>query len=233
MSTAALTHADIRVRSAVVNQLDWDPQVDASGIGVAAKDGTVTLTGYVDTYAGKLAAERTAKRVQGVRAVANELEVRLVLERTDVDIARDAARALTLHGSIPEGVQVAVHRGHITLTGRVEWLFQKEAAAKAVRHVKGVRHVLNHIVVVPHEPARDVRRRIVRALHENADVDAKHISVTVSGDVATLTGTASTWLQRDAAERAAASAPGIAHVNNRILVDPVYDASAAVDEELC
>ena len=102
MTTATLTEADVRVRDAVMRQLDWDPEVDASAVGVAAKNGTVTLSGFIDTYSGKLAAERAAKRVHGVRAVANDIEVRLRLERTDADIAQDAARALELRSMIPE-----------------------------------------------------------------------------------------------------------------------------------
>jgi osmotically-inducible protein OsmY len=162
--------------------------VDASAVGVVAKKGTVTLTGFIDSYSGKLAAERAAKRVHGVRAVANDVDVRLRLERTDPDIAQDAARALELRSTIPEGVQVVVHSGHVTLTSKVDWLFQKQTAENAVRHIRGVRGVLNHISVAPRAAVRDVRHRIVKALHQNADVDTRHITVTVSGDTATLTG---------------------------------------------
>jgi osmotically-inducible protein OsmY len=145
--------------------------VEASAIGVAARNGTVTLTGFIDTYAGKLAAERAAKRVHGVRAVANDVEVRLRLERTDADIAQDAARALELR-MMPETVQAVVHHGHVTLTGNVEWLYQKGTAERAVRYVRGVRNVVNHIAVAPKAAVRDVRHRIVKALHQTADVDA-------------------------------------------------------------
>jgi osmotically-inducible protein OsmY len=232
VTTAMLTEADVKVRDAVMRQLDWDPEVEASAIGVAARNGTVTLTGFIDTYAGKLAAERAAKRVHGVRAVANDIDVRLPLERTDPDIAQDAARALELR-MVPETVQVIVHNGHVTLTGKVEWLYQKETAERAVRYVRGVRDVFNHISVTPKAAVRDVRQRIVKALHQNADVDARNISVTVSGDTATLTGTVGTWLQREAADRAAASAPGIARVDNRIIVQSFHDAKMAECEEIC
>jgi osmotically-inducible protein OsmY len=215
-----------------MKQLEWDPKVDATAIGVAAKDGTITLTGYIDTYTGKLAAERAAKRVQGVRAVANDIDVRLKLDRTDPDIATDAAVALQLRGTVPESVQAVVHNAHVTLTGEVKWLYQKEDAEKAVRHIPGVRHVLNHIDVTPHPAGRDVRRRIVQALHHNADVDARHVKVQVSGDTATLTGTVGTWLQRDSAERAAADAPGIREVVNRIIVEPPA-WSVPDDDEIC
>jgi osmotically-inducible protein OsmY len=216
-----------------MRQLEWDPEVDASAVGVAAQYGTVTLSGFIDTYSGKLAAERAAKRVHGVRAVANDIEVRLRLDRTDPDIAQDATRALELRSMSPESVQAVVHHGHITLTGSVEWLYQKESAARAVGHIRGVRGVLNHIAVAPKAGVRDVRQRIVKALHQNADVDARHITVTVSGDTATLTGIVGTWLQRDSAERAAADAPGIAHVDNRIVVQSFHDSKMDDGDEIC
>jgi len=224
MTTATLSETDIRVRDAVRGQLDWDPEVDASAVGVTARQGAVTLTGFIDTYAGKLAAERAAKRVHGVRAVANDLDVRLRLERTDADIAQDVVRALQLRGSIPETIQAAVHNGHVTLTGKAQWLYQKDGAAAVVKHIRGVKGVINHIAIEPESDVRDVRHRITTALHQTADVDARHITVTVTGDTATLSGTVGTWLQRDCAERAAMAAPGIAHVDNRILVESFYDS---------
>ena len=196
MTTASLTDRDISMKDAVMRQLDCDPRVDASAVGVAANNGAVTLTGYVDTYFGKLAAERAAKRVRGVRAVANDIEVRLKLERVDSDIASDVVRALELHGSSPDTVQAAVHSGYVTLTGKVSWMYQKRDAEKVVRH------------------------RIVEALHRNANLDARHISIRVSGNKAILTGTVGSWLQRESAERAAGDAPGIAEVENRIVVQP-------------
>jgi osmotically-inducible protein OsmY len=203
-----------------MRQLEWDPEVDASAIGVAAMERVVTLTGYIDTYAGKLAAERAAKRVRGVRAVANDIDVKPKLDRTDTDIARDAVHSLELRSTIPNNVQAVVHNGHITLTGKGHWMFQKMHAEKAVRHIRGVRGVFNHIDIVPVAAERDVQQRIVEALHRNADVNAGQIAVSVSGEAATLTGTVATWFQREAAERAAANAPGIRLVDNRIAVEP-------------
>jgi osmotically-inducible protein OsmY len=220
MSTLNVTDADVSTRDAVLRQLEWDPQVDASGIGVAAKGGAVTLTGFIDSYAGKLAAERAAKRVRGVRAVANDIQVRLRLERTDADIAADVARALTLHSLVPRTVQAAVHNGNVTLTGKADWLFEKRHAEKAVRHIRGVRNIVDYITVAPKAVERDVRHRIVGALHRNANIDARNVTVTVSGDTATLSGRVGSWLQRETAERAAADAPGITHVENRIVVEP-------------
>ena len=233
MTTATLTEADVQLRDAVMRQLDWDPKVDASAVGVTATHGTVTLSGFIDTYAGKLAAERAVKRVHGVRAVANDVEVRLRLARTDADIAQDATRALEIGSMIPDTVQAAVHNAHVTLTGTVDWLYQKEGAEKTVRHIRGVRGVMNYIIVAPKAGVRDIRLRIVKALHQDADVDARHITVTVAGTTATLTGTVGTWLQRDSAERAAANAPGIAHVDNRIIVQSLHDSKIDEWDESC
>jgi osmotically-inducible protein OsmY len=213
-----------------MRQLEWDPEVDASAIGVSARLGVVTLTGYINSYAGKLAAERAAKRVRGVRGVANDIEVSLKLERTDTDITADVVKALELHSTIPDSVQATVHSGHVTLTGKVDWMFQKHDAERAVRHIGGVHNVINRITIAPHAVERDVRHRIVEALHRNADLDARHLRVTVAGDRATLTGTVGTWLQRDTAERAAAGATGIGTIDNRIVVEP---GNPPEDDEIC
>jgi osmotically-inducible protein OsmY len=228
MSTATLMEKDVRLRDAVVQQLEWDPAVDASGIGVTARGGAVTMTGSINTYAGKLAAERAAKRVSGVRAVANDLAVTLGAGRTDADIADDAATILKLHHEVPDSVQAAVHHGHVTLTGTVDWHYQRIQAEKAVRFIRGVRHVVDRMTVVPRAAGRDLRRRIAQALYRNAALDAKHIDVTVTGSVAHLRGTATSWLQRDAAERAAYDAPGITLVDNEIVVDPPNDDTCEI-----
>jgi osmotically-inducible protein OsmY len=230
MTTASLTQHDLRVRDAVLRALEWEPAVDAGAVGVSAHEGAVTLTGYIDSYAQKLAAERVAKRVRGVRAVANDLAVRLKLERTDSDIAGDVVKALELRSTIPSGVQAAVHGGHVTLTGRVAWLYQKLDAEKVVRHVRGVRNVIDHISVAPRPVERDIHHRIAEALHRNANVDSRQISVSVDGAKAILTGRAGSWLQRESAERAAASAPGIVQVENLIVVEPPPLENA---EEIC
>jgi len=153
MSSTRLTDADVQVRDAVLEQLEWDSRVSASGIGVIACGGTVTLTGLIDSYAGKLAAERAAKRVRGVRAVANDIEVRLKLDRADADIAADVTSALEESDTVPGSVQASVHNGRVTLTGKVEWAFQKHAAEQIVRHIHGVRSVADYICVAPHATA--------------------------------------------------------------------------------
>jgi osmotically-inducible protein OsmY len=227
MATAAVNETDVQLRDEVMRQLDLDPEIDASRIGVAAGNGIVALTGYVDSYSARVAAERAARAVEGVRAVANDIEVRLEFERTDTQIATDAAHALRVSGTVPHGVQALVHDSCVTLIGEVDGLFQKIEAEKAMCHVQGVRAVLNHIRIRPRALEHDVRHRIVQALHRSADVDARHVTVAVSGDTALLTGTVSTWLQRDIAERAAAEAPGIRHVDNRLAVEPLYVSIAS------
>lgn len=231
MRVTAMVSDDRRVRNAVIHQLEFDPQIDASEIGVTARDGAVTLTGFIDTYWAKLAAERCAKRVRGVRAVANDLQVRLRLPSTDADIARDAAFALNLRASVPKAVKALVHNAHVTLTGAVDWMFQKTQAEKLVQHIPGVVSVINHIEVLPRSGVRDIETRIVHALHRSADINARQIDVTVDGDVAMLTGTVGSWLQREAAERAAGSAPGITRVDNRITIVPTFVLDDMPDEQ--
>ena len=232
MTTASVTGTDIRVRGAVVRQLDWDPEVDASAIGVSAGDGVVTLTGFVDSYAEKLAAERVAKLVRGVRGVANDITVRQMVGRTDADIAHDAVVCLKTRPDLG-AVQVTVHHGHLTLTGQVDWLLQKEAAEHAVKHIRGLLGIFNHITVKPRAGQRDVQRRIVAALHHFADLDAQQIKVTVDNDAVTLKGTVGTWMQREAAERAAGNAPGIVRVNNQIVVEPAEPHEVEPIDEMC
>ena len=234
MTTATLTRTDLSIRDAVLQQLAWDSQVDAAGIGVTAKGGAVTLTGFIDSYAGKLAAERAAKRVRGVRAVANDVQVRLRLERTDADIAADAARALRFRAVLPDSVQAVVHGAHITLTGTVSTLFQRAVADKAVRHVPGVKGIVNRITVVQATSSRDVKRDIVRALHRDADANARGIQVHVFGDVVTMTGEVKSWHERESAERAAMHAPGITRVDNRISIIWPDDLGLEGDvDEIC
>ena len=220
MSIATLTNTDLRMRAAVMHELDADPRLDASGIGVSAKAAAVTLGGFVNTYAAKLAAERAAKRVRGVRAVANDLDVRLGLTRADDEIARDAAHLLEIHTQVPRTVQAVVHHGHITLTGSVESMFQHHAAEKAVRHIAGVAGIKNHIEVRAAPPPEDIRQRIGATLDRSADVNARFIRVNIVGSVATLKGEVSSWAQRHAAERAVADAPGVSRVDNQLEIRP-------------
>jgi len=219
MSIIATT-ADESLREAVTSQLIWTPEVDASMIGVAAHDGIVTLTGFVKTYAAKLAAERTARRVYGTKAVANDLQVKIASERIDPEIARDAVDALRTRDGIPSGIDVTVRNAHIVLSGVVDWHFQRQAAERTVRYLRGVRGVINDIVVKPSVSETDVQKHIVAALHREVDIDAHRIRVTAQGDKVTLTGRVRSWTERQQAERAAWSTAGVAKVDNFIDVAP-------------
>ena len=219
MSTT-LTVLDQRLRDSVMHQLIADPQVNASLIGVSSQEGIVTLSGYVDSYVEKLAAERSCRRVYGVRALANELEVRLGAERIDPDIARDALEALKNHVDVPLGIGVTVRSGYVTLSGVVEWMYQKVAAERAVKYLRGVKGIFNQITLKPGVVPKDVQKRITEALHRHADLDARRIHIDTDGNRVTLSGVVRSWMERDEAQRAAWLVPGVAIVDNRITVIP-------------
>jgi osmotically-inducible protein OsmY len=219
MSTT-LTSVEERLCDIVKRQLAWDPQVDASMIGVTNKDGIVTLSGYVDTYAGCLAAERAARRVYGVKAVANELAVKLAEGRIDPDIAETALHVLANRVDVPRGITVTVRDGHISLGGTVEWNYQRLSAERAVKYLRGVRGVFNNIVVKPSVSPKDVENRIVEALNRHAGIDARRIQVVADGSRVVLSGFVRSWNEKDEAYRAAWTAPGVSTVDDRIAVIP-------------
>lgn len=215
-----MTAASSALHEHVMNELAWDPQVTSGDIGVTSHDGVVTLTGFVPTYAEKVAAERATLRIQGTRAVANDLVVRLANERTDPDLARDAVSALRLNLSVPPSVKIAVRNGYLTLEGAVDWWYQRNAADEAVRHVAGIRGVHNNITVKPHVSASVVKTRIEDALRRSAEIDSRNVRVTTANDKVVLSGTVRSYAERMEAARAAWASPGVTAVDNHIEVTP-------------
>ena len=206
----------------VLDELKWEPSLNAGEIGVSVTDGVVTLTGHVDSYAERRTAEKATKRVAGVRGVANELVVKLpsAATRDDTDIATAALSALKWHTTVPEDrVKVTVTDGWIILEGEVDWYFQKDAAYRAVRDLTGVKGVTNKIVLKERASALQVKDKIEAAFRRSAEVDSKHVQVAVSGSRITLTGHVRSWAESDDAEWAAWAAPGVTQVDNELVVE--------------
>jgi osmotically-inducible protein OsmY len=226
MVTETAKRTDIQVQRAVLDELAFEGRLQPNEIGVAVKNGVVTLTGWVDSYATKWAAEEAAFRVPGVQAVANDIEVRLPIasERTDADIAAAAVRALEWDTLVPaDRIRVSVSKGWVTLEGQVEWQYQREDAERAVHRLTGVRGVSNMITVVPtiRPTPSDLKRKIEDALLRRTETDAKRITVEVDGNKVILKGTVRSWAEKQEAERAAWSAPGVASIDNQIKVADV------------
>jgi osmotically-inducible protein OsmY len=214
---------DTEIERDVKEELRWDPDLDATDIAVSVRNGVVTLTGFVKSFTDKLEAEAAAKRVAGVAGVANDLEVRLpaVDQRPDPEIARDAVAAIKSQLPISaEKIKVVVKNGWVTLEGIVEWQYQRTTAEAAVRRIKGVKGITNAILLKPRAQPSEIKRKIQDALLRSAEVDANHIVVEADGSVVTLKGTVRSWIEREEAERAAWSAPGVTSVVDQITVQP-------------
>ncbi len=214
---------DRELQEHVQQALDWEPSIDAAEIGVSVDDGVVTLRGDVKTYAEKAAAERVALGLFSVKAVANDLNVRLHdgQQRTDTDIAQAVVAALRWNTHVPdEQISVAVSNGWVTLKGHVEWEYQRAAAASAIRYLSGVRGVSNTISVKPQVSVPDVKAKIEAALRRSAEVDARRINVAVADGKVTLTGNVHSWFERNEARQAAWAAPGVREVEDHIAVTP-------------
>ncbi len=212
---------DSQLQSAVMDELRWEPSINAADIGVAAKEGVVTLTGFVRSYPEKQSAERAAKRVAGVKAVAEEIEIRLagIHERTDPDIAKSAVAALAWNVIVPrDSVKVMVEKGWVTLEGEVGWQYQKMAAEDSVRNLPGVKGVSNLVQIKATVDTAHLKANIEQALVRNAQFDARQISVDAVAGKVVLRGQVRSWAEKKEAEHVAWSAPGVTKVENAVTV---------------
>lgn len=215
---------DAQLKTDVTTELNWEPSVNATNVGISVKDGVVTLTGHIDTFAEKFAIERATQRVAGVKAVAVELDVKLAAghKRSDTEIAQAAEAAFKWHTLVPaERVRVKVEKGWITLSGEVDWDYQRKEAEKAVRPLLGVIGVSNGISLKVQATPSNVLARIREALARHAEREARHIDVSVSGSTVTLRGTVDSIAERNAAASAAWAAPGIGMVVNDLKVGQI------------
>lgn len=215
--------SDIDIRQDVEEELEWDPDLNPADIGVAVKDGIVTLTGFVSSYKEKFEAAKDAKHVKGVVGVVDDITVRVPTteHRPDLDIASDAIAALK--SALPlshKDIKVIVRDGWITLEGEVEWNFQKETAHDTLRAVTGVKGVINTVQVKPKAAADQIKKKIEKAFRRSAEVDANNITVEEHNGEVTLKGTVRSWFERQEAERAAWRAPGVTKVEDHIVIRP-------------
>ena len=211
---------DNSLQQAVLDELKWEPSVNAAHIGVTAKDGVVTLSGDVSSYTEKLAAARAARRVIGVKGVAEDIKVHYSFSKVDdTDIAHKALQTLSWDIEVPDDkVKVEVEGGWVTLTGSVNWNYQRNAAEADVRKLKGVLGVINNISINPTVQAADAREKIKAALKRNAAVEADNISIAIEGGKVTLSGEVDSWDEDDIVRNTAWAAPGVTEVVDNLVV---------------
>jgi osmotically-inducible protein OsmY len=213
--------SDLALRQRILDELEWEPSVEAAHIGVAVDKGVATLTGHVSSYAEKLAAERAVSRVKGVTAIAENIEIRYPAAKRTADdqIAKRAVDIINWQVSVPsDRIKVKVEKGWVTLSGEVDWYFQKTDAEKSVRRLSGVMGIANLITLKPRIEARDVKMRIEEALKRNAEIEAQNIRVYVQGGKVTLDGKVDSWAERQRVENTVWNAPGVVSVDDRLSV---------------
>lgn len=211
---------DKALKKLVQDELDWEPSVDPADIGVTVENGIVRLTGHVPNYSQRVSAENAVKRVKGVRGLVQDLEVRTFPDTyTDESIATRVANMLDWDVTVPkDAVRVKVDGGYVTLTGQVDWQYQRTAAEHGIRNLAGVRGLSNQIQVKPRVQASDIKRRIENALERQAELDSQRIIVSVEGDKVRLNGKVKAWFERDIAERAVWAAPGVRAVEDHVSI---------------
>ena len=218
--------SDNQIQEDIIDQLKWEPFLNASQIGAAVKNGIVTLTGQVDTYSKKLAAENAAKKIAGVKAIAEDIQIGVSPEynKTDTEIAEAVLNALKWHTAVQEEkIKIKVENGNVRLEGEVEWEFQRNNAETAIENLTGIRSVMNLINVKPNFTASDIKKKITAAFQRSATIDAGKITVEVTGDKVILGGKVRSFAEKEDAEKAAWLAPGVTRIESRIeMEDPEY-----------